>query len=82
MLLDAMAQRYHQRPSAFLGISDDYQAYTVDQAIMYRAVMEEAKRQADTPAPKPMPIRKQNTMVVQGGRLFGSFSGKIGEVIN
>jgi hypothetical protein len=76
-----MAQRYHQRPSAFLGISDAYQAYTVDQAIMYRAVMEEAKKQANAPMPPPAP-RKQNTMVVQGGRLFGSFSGKIGEVIN
>jgi len=65
-----------------LAIRDPLAAYRFDQAIFYRAVMEDSERRnaETTPAqPAHVPAGK-NTLRMSGGRLFGAFSGVIGDV--
>lgn len=66
-MLDLMARRYGQRPSHLVKIRDPYVAYCFDEAIAFRAILEQKPRD------------NQNSLTLSGGVLSGDFSGVIGD---
>ncbi len=65
-MLDLMARRYSQRPSSLMRIRDPYAAYCFDEAIAFRAILEQ----------KP---GDGGSMMFSGGALSGKLSGVIGD---
>jgi len=76
ILLDAMAQRYGQRPSQIIGLCDPWQAYCFDQAIALRGILHE-HQEPTTRHKTPAPSRA----TISGGRIMGKISGVVGEWI-
>ena len=80
MTLDIVARRYGQRPSAMMGVRDEYTAYCFDEAIAMRGLDAELKAMDSDKTPTPTVHKpERSTMAFGGGRLSGGFRGVVGQ---
>ena len=74
LVLDAVARRYGQRPSALVGLRDAYTAYCLDEAVMLRG----ATDQRTNPNPHA-PRGRDQTMALGPLTLQGKLGGRVGD---